>query len=98
MCGRPGIILILLRYDGNNEIIAGVVPRYGRVVVWQSSIPYLSRPPSVAVKRGQMLLHIRFTKNQTRFKNAHEKWLQNLRTHEAMRTEGLFRKPQLGRR
>ena len=69
-----------------------MVPRYGRVVVWQSAIPYLPRPPSVAYKLGQLFLHIRFTKNQTKFKSVHEKWLEQEQVRETIRNEGFFQK------
>ncbi|XP_028394289.1 uncharacterized protein LOC114518487 isoform X2 [Dendronephthya gigantea] len=84
----------LYLYDDDQEILAGVVPHYGRIVVWQSSIPYLPRPPSVAFKLGQLFFHIRFTKNQTKFMNTHEKWLDNHQLYETIRNKGLFINPQ----
>ena len=87
----------LYLYDDNKEIVAGVVPRYGRVVVWHSSIPYLTRPPSVAVKGGQIFLRLCFTKNQTKFTTAHERWLENQQLHETTRNKGFFLKPEEGK-
>ena len=62
---------MLLRYDEDNEIVAGAVPKYGRVVVWQSSISYLPRPPSIAFKKGQLLLHVQFTKSKQKMLASH---------------------------
>lgn len=59
------------RYDEDNEIVAGAVPKFGRVVVWQSSISYLPRPPSIAFKKGQLLLHVQFTKSKEKMLKSH---------------------------
>ena len=60
-----------LRYDEDSEIVAGAVPKYGRVVVWQSSVSYLPRPPSIAFKKGQLLLHVQFTKSKQKVLASH---------------------------
>ena len=85
-------ITFLDRYDNDKEIVAGVVPHYGRVVAWQSSIPYLPRPPSVAFKLGQLFLHVRFTKNETRLTEIHKNWLKNQGLLLNVQNEGLFLK------
>lgn len=59
------------RYDEDNEIIAGAVPKFGRLVVWQSSISYLPRPPSIAFKKGQLILHMQFTKSKPKMLASH---------------------------
>ena len=61
-----------LRFDEDNEILAGAVPKPGRLVVWQSSIPYLSRPPSIAFKKGQLILHVQFTKSKQKMLASHK--------------------------
>ena len=62
---------MFVRYDEDNEIIAGAVPKYGRLVVWQSSISYLPRPPSIAFKNGQLILHVQFTKSKQKMLASH---------------------------
>lgn len=59
------------RYDEDNEIVAGAVPKFGRLVVWQSSISYLPRPPSIAFKKGQLILHMQFTKSKQKMLASH---------------------------
>lgn len=59
------------RYDEDTEIVAGAVPKFGRLVVWQSSISYLPRPPSIAFKKGQLLLHVQFTKSKEKMLQGH---------------------------
>ena len=60
-----------LRYDEDNEIMAGTVPKFGRVVVWPSSVSYLARPPSMAFKKGQLILHVQFTKSKQKMLASH---------------------------
>ncbi|XP_067048677.1 uncharacterized protein [Acropora muricata] len=62
----------LYLFDEDNEILAGAVPKPGRLVVWQSSIPYLSRPPSIAFKKGQLILHVQFTKSKQKMLASHK--------------------------
>ena len=59
------------RYDEDNEILAGSVPKYGRVILWQSSVSYLPRPPSMAFKKGQLILHVQFTKSKQKMLASH---------------------------
>eukprot|EP00058_Branchiostoma_floridae_P025287 XP_002610777.1 hypothetical protein BRAFLDRAFT_126315 [Branchiostoma floridae] len=56
-------------YDDDEEIFAAVKPRFGRTVVWDSSIDYLSRPPSINFKQGQIILNMAFTTNSTKAEN-----------------------------
>lgn len=53
----------------------GATPRPGRVVIWDSSILRLTRPPSVSFKQGQVLLHITYSKSQQKMIDEHEKWV-----------------------
>ena len=41
------------------------------MVVWPSSVAYLPRPPSIAFKKGQLLLHVHFTKSKEKFLKSH---------------------------
>ncbi|XP_065060932.1 uncharacterized protein LOC135688140 [Rhopilema esculentum] len=61
-------------FDDDREIMHGVTPRPGRVVIWDSSILRLTRPPSVSFKQGQILLHITYSKSKQKMLNEHEKW------------------------
>ncbi|KAM7447370.1 hypothetical protein ABFA07_004382 [Porites harrisoni] len=61
----------LYLYDEDNEIMAGTVPKFGRVVVWPSSVSYLARPPSMAFKKGQLILHVQFTKSKQKILASH---------------------------
>ncbi|XP_062506019.1 uncharacterized protein LOC134182606 [Corticium candelabrum] len=56
----------MLLFDEEEEIVAPVKPVFGRVIVWHSSVPYLSRPPSVAFRMGQKILFIRWTSNSSK--------------------------------
>jgi len=61
-------------FDDDREIMHGVTPRPGRVVIWDSSILRLTRPPSVSFKQGQVLLHITYSKSKQKMLDEHEKW------------------------
>lgn len=69
--------LLFFRFDNDREIIAGAVPRYGRIVIFPSSVTYLHRPPSVAFKQGQMLLHVRFSRSKDKVLKSHQEWKVN---------------------
>ena len=62
-------------FDDDREIMHGVTARPGRVVIWDSSILRLTRPPSVSFKQGQVLLHITYSKSQQKMIDEHEKWI-----------------------
>eukprot|EP00794_Sanderia_malayensis_P015297 gene15297-16874_t len=62
-------------FDDEKEIMHGVTPRTGRVVIWDSSILRLTRPPSVSQKQGQILLHIQYTKSKQKMMDEHDNWL-----------------------
>lgn len=68
---RNSDFFVFLRYDEDNEIMAGTVPKFGRVVVWPSSVSYLARPPSMAFKKGQLILHVQFTKSKQKMLASH---------------------------
>ncbi len=53
----------------------GITPKPGRVVIWDSSLLRLTRPPSISQKQGQVLLHIIFSKSKQRMMEEHDKWL-----------------------
>ncbi|XP_068738920.1 uncharacterized protein [Montipora capricornis] len=61
----------LYLFDEDNEILAGAVPKPGRLVLWESSISYLPRPPSIAYKKGQLILHVQFTKSKQKMLAGH---------------------------
>ena len=56
----------MLLFDEEMEIVAPVKPNIGRTIVWHSSVPYLSRPPSIAFRMGQRILFIRWTTNTSK--------------------------------
>jgi Rps23 Pro-64 3,4-dihydroxylase Tpa1-like proline 4-hydroxylase len=56
----------MLLFDEEMEIVAPVKPNIGRTIVWHSSVPYLSRPPSIAFRMGQKILFIRWTTNTSK--------------------------------
>jgi Rps23 Pro-64 3,4-dihydroxylase Tpa1-like proline 4-hydroxylase len=51
----------LLLYDELGEVAAAIIPKHGRVVIWNCVVPHLFRPPSVSFKQGQVGLIIRAT-------------------------------------
>ncbi|XP_070560656.1 uncharacterized protein [Ptychodera flava] len=55
-----------LFFDQDEEITAVVKPNYGRIVVWESSVDYLLRPPSINFNQGQKFLHFQYTTNKTK--------------------------------
>ncbi|EDO45046.1 predicted protein [Nematostella vectensis] len=62
-------------YDEDMEIFAGATPKFGRVILWPSHIPYLPRPPSIANQKGELLLHVQFSKVLGKAYKCHEAWL-----------------------
>jgi hypothetical protein len=70
------LYLFKQRYDKDKEIFAGAVPKYGRAVIWQSSLAYLPRPPSMAYQKGLFLIHIQFTKSKDKVFQSSLNWQQ----------------------
>ena len=81
------------RYDDEHEIVAGAVPRFGRVVIWQSSTPYLARPPSIAFKKGQVLLHVQFTQSRDKMLQASSMRQAYTKERQDLYRGGLFPTP-----
>nr|CAB3263028.1 uncharacterized protein LOC100186758 [Phallusia mammillata] len=46
--------------DDNMDIFGVASPRQGRIVIWDSAIPYLARPPSIAELAGQYMIFAQF--------------------------------------
>ncbi|XP_022090064.1 uncharacterized protein LOC110978974 [Acanthaster planci] len=55
---------LLLLDEG--DVFATVGPKFNRVVVWDSSIDYLTRPPGMAFKQSQFFLMVHYTRNHTK--------------------------------
>nr|XP_026694880.1 uncharacterized protein LOC100186758 isoform X2 [Ciona intestinalis] len=58
----------MLFYEDNLEeldIFAAVSARFGRVIVWDSAIQYITRPPGIAELAGQYLIFSRFEMGQS---------------------------------
>jgi len=52
---------ILFYEDGNDmDVFAAVSPRCGRVVLWESGIQYITRPPSITELQGQYMIFAQF--------------------------------------
>ncbi|XP_038078871.1 uncharacterized protein LOC119746140 [Patiria miniata] len=49
-----------------SDVFATIGPKFNRVVVWDSSIDYLTRPPSMAFKQSQFFLMVHYTRNHTK--------------------------------
>lgn len=50
----------LLLYDDDGEILTSVRPKFGRIVVWHSSIEYIFRPPSIAQLSTECIIVMHF--------------------------------------
>ncbi|XP_033125447.1 uncharacterized protein LOC117123576 [Anneissia japonica] len=48
-----------------NLALASIKPKYGRLLVFDSTIGFLPRPPSVGFRAGQLFLVAKFSTNQT---------------------------------
>ena len=49
--------------DSDFDIFAVISPRCGRVIVWDSSIRYITRPPSITELQGQYMIFAQFNSN-----------------------------------
>ena len=58
-------------YDDNKEIIGGSTHKSARLVVWQSNIYRLNRPPAVQFLQGQLLFHVQYTKDVSKMEKGH---------------------------
>nr|XP_006820061.1 PREDICTED: uncharacterized protein LOC102810274 [Saccoglossus kowalevskii] len=76
-------------YDEDMEITAVVKPKFGRMVVWDSSVAYLFRPPSVGFKQGQHFLHLRLSTNVTKAIESESRWRESINEVEQA-TKTLF--------
>ncbi|XP_054768909.2 uncharacterized protein LOC129276552 [Lytechinus pictus] len=56
----------LLFYEDNNDTFVALSPKYNRAVVWDSSVGYIMKPPSMDFKQGMMSLKMSFTMNATK--------------------------------
>ena len=66
--------VIISRYDKHREIVGGATHKSARVVVWESTILRLNRPPAVSFLQGQILFQVQFTKNKEKLIESHQKW------------------------
>ena len=57
--------LLFYEDDDDFDIFGVVSPHCGRIVIWDSSIRYNMRPPSIAETSGQMLIFTQFHSNST---------------------------------
>lgn len=80
----------LYLYDDDIEIVAGAVPKFGRLVVWNSSVSYLPRPPSIAFKKGQLLLHVQFSKSKEKMLKNHAEIAASKATRQAAYDAGFI--------
>lgn len=50
--------------DGNSDIFAVITPKFGRVVVWDSSIPYIIGSPAISELSSMYLIFAKFLSNE----------------------------------
>ena len=55
--------LLFYEDESDFDIFAAVSPRCGRVVVWDSGIRYITRPPSITELQGQYMIFAQFNHN-----------------------------------
>ena len=53
----------------------GASHRGGRLVVYDSTILRLNRPPAVQCLQGQLMFQVQFSQSKIRMKDGHAKWL-----------------------
>ncbi|EDV24217.1 hypothetical protein TrispH2_007332 [Trichoplax sp. H2] len=64
----------ILFYDQDEEVAAAIHPRLARCIIFDASIPYIHKPPSIDYKFGQMFLTIKLTKSEEKVKEFHDQW------------------------
>ena len=64
----------LMIYDQNEEVIASIFPKYGRLVVWNDTYDFAFRPPSVNVEQAEYSLLIKATENISKANDYEEKF------------------------
>ena len=63
------------RYDDSREMRGGASHRGGRLVVYDSTILRLNRPPAVQCLQGQLMFQVQFSTSKKRMKDGHTKWV-----------------------
>lgn len=48
-------------YKKNGEILAAVFPKFGRLLLWNASLPYTYRPPAMSYVQGLYCLTVRMS-------------------------------------
>ncbi|XP_057303752.1 uncharacterized protein LOC130641105 [Hydractinia symbiolongicarpus] len=72
----------LYLYDKKREIIGGATHKGGRVVVWESTIFRLNRPPAVSFLQGQVIFQVQFSKDKSKMEASYTKLLQYRKDRE----------------
>lgn len=57
--------IIFYEDDDDFDIFGVVSPHFGRIIIWDSSIRYNMRPPSIAETSGQLVVFAQFHSNPT---------------------------------
>ncbi|XP_071945135.1 uncharacterized protein [Antedon mediterranea] len=74
---------------GEDMPLASIKPKHGRLLIFDSSIGFLSRPPSVNFRAGQVFLVARFSTNNTRVEEMQERFEAEAEAKE-INTKELF--------
>ena len=57
-------------FDEKEEIFGSVYPKYGRVVVWNDTVEFVFKPPSMQQIAGEYSLFIKATMNSTKYEDS----------------------------
>jgi len=93
---------LLFYEDGDDLDIFGLAaPRFGRIVVWDSAIPYILRPPSITFVGGEYVIFARFHSDpQVIYENRQYfiDWMEDIKVNSAQQSLKLrklrFRAPK----
>ena len=57
----------LILYNAKDEIFASIHPKYGRVAIWNDTINFIFKPPSMNFEQGEYSLLIKATLDKKKF-------------------------------
>ena len=60
-------------YQEDGEILTAIHPRHGRLVVWNSSVPFIYKPPAMSYVQGQYALTLKLSPVKQKMETAVEK-------------------------
>jgi len=77
----------LVFFDENEEIFGSVFPKFGRTVVWNDTVDFIFKPPSMQKMSGEYSLFIKATLNKTKFEKSVNKFKEQASLREQISKE-----------